>query len=38
MTSAICRRSAEHRDVNNTTCPGDEFYMQLDTVRMKRGG
>ena len=22
-----------HRDVNNTTCPGDEFYMQLDTVR-----
>jgi len=22
-----------HRDVNNTTCPGDEFYVQLDTVR-----
>ena len=22
-----------HRDVNDTTCPGDEFYVQLDTVR-----
>jgi hypothetical protein len=22
-----------HRDVNNTSCPGDEFYIQLDTVR-----
>ena len=22
-----------HRDVNNTSCPGDEFYVQLDTVR-----
>ena len=22
-----------HRDVNNTTCPGDEFYGQLETVR-----
>ena len=22
-----------HRDVNNTTCPGDEFYVKLDTVR-----
>ncbi len=22
-----------HRDVNNTTCPGDDFYVQLDTVR-----
>jgi uncharacterized protein YgiM (DUF1202 family) len=22
-----------HRDVNNTSCPGDEFYAQLDTVR-----
>jgi uncharacterized protein YgiM (DUF1202 family) len=22
-----------HRDVNDTTCPGDDFYVQLDTVR-----
>jgi uncharacterized protein YgiM (DUF1202 family) len=22
-----------HRDVNNTTCPGNEFYVQLDMVR-----
>ena len=22
-----------HRDVNNTSCPGDEFYVQLDNVR-----
>jgi hypothetical protein len=22
-----------HRDVNNTSCPGDEFYVQIDTVR-----
>jgi uncharacterized protein YgiM (DUF1202 family) len=22
-----------HRDVNNTSCPGDEFYVELDTVR-----
>jgi hypothetical protein len=22
-----------HRDVNNTSCPGDEFYVQLNTVR-----
>jgi uncharacterized protein YgiM (DUF1202 family) len=22
-----------HRDVNNTSCPGDEFYVQLDTIR-----
>jgi uncharacterized protein YgiM (DUF1202 family) len=22
-----------HRDVNNTSCPGDEFYVRLDTVR-----
>ena len=22
-----------HRDVNNTSCPGEEFYVQLDTVR-----
>jgi uncharacterized protein YraI len=22
-----------HRDVNNTTCPGDEFYFQLQSVR-----
>jgi uncharacterized protein YgiM (DUF1202 family) len=24
-----------HRDVNPTTCPGDEFYGQLDTVRLE---
>jgi uncharacterized protein YgiM (DUF1202 family) len=22
-----------HRDVNNTTCPGDEFYFQLENIR-----
>ena len=22
-----------HRDVNNTTCPGEEFYVQIDNVR-----
>ncbi len=22
-----------HRDVNNTSCPGDEFYVQLENVR-----
>lgn len=22
-----------HRDVNNTTCPGDEFYAHLETIR-----
>jgi uncharacterized protein YgiM (DUF1202 family) len=24
-----------HRDVNNTTCPGDEFYVQLEEIRLE---